>query len=70
MQARWKENFIDPVNLAFLIYWSGCYEMKPRPNMKTSRCDRTHPIGMLCGWLRPIPGTHQEGNPRPPCVLP
>ena len=27
-------------------------------------------MGMSCGWFRPIAGTHQEGNPRPPCVLP
>ena len=26
-------------------------------------------MGMSCGWFRPITGTHQEGNPRPPCDL-
>ena len=41
-----------------------------RASMKTSRSIRPQLIGILCEWFRPIVGTHQEGNPRPPCVLP
>ena len=47
-----------------------CYELRPRTSMKTRRCGRPQPIGILCEWFRPIAGTHQEDNPRPPCVLP
>ena len=43
--------------------------MRLQPSATTSRCIGSQLIGMLCEWFRPIAGTHQEGNPRPPCVL-
>ena len=47
------------------------YEMRPRYSTTTVSllATSTH-RGILCEWFRPIAGTHQEGEPRPPCVLP